>query len=108
MINREQYHRWKQEVWLPSLKVGDIVNDCRNKNLAVTEIRFEYRVTMPRWLRRILLWERFPIWVYEKADSLFYRLGFRKLTDAELVLEDGAYCSVMHCCDPVEYPKEFL
>ena len=52
-------------IWVNTLKVGDLVRDCRSKHLKIAEIGGE---------------------------------GY----DCQIVLEDGACCSAMNCCDPPE------
>ena len=71
--------------WGATLKVGDIVNDCRFRDIAIKEIvpcRYD-------GVRGALIGDGTEIFDYD------------------LRLEDGADCSLMHCCNhPDEVPDE--
>lgn len=57
-----KYRRAKRS-WAQSIKVGDIVCDCRYKHMRVVQ-KFDFD---------------------------------------DVKLEDGAHCSLIHCCDPVTH-----
>lgn len=88
-----------RHAWMSSLKVGDYIYDCRNKRLAIAVI---VEVQMPK-LRWPFLPDWLPVkaewWLMERYDALCHRFGWVRLVDKDLVLEDGAHCSAMSCCD---------
>jgi len=71
-IERQQIME-KLVEWAKSLKVGDIVCDCRYRHIKIAEIDGQ------------------------ESDNVY---------DIQLVLEDGACCSVINCCNPVDHEWE--
>jgi hypothetical protein len=93
----------KRRIWLRSLKVGEVVCDCRYKHLKIAEIERHYWAFSP--LSRFLpSW--LPLWVDDAWHRVAYALGFTTLGDCDLVLEDGAHCSAIACCHPADHEWE--
>lgn len=88
--------------WMADLKVGDTVCDCRFKHLRIAEIRENRWKVLPYWMLWVCL--TLPEWVGDRLEKLLLKaFGKEKLHDKELILEDGASCSALHCCDPVRH-----
>ena len=86
-----------------TVQVGDLVCDCRYRHLKVAEVRRIYAQTLGwYWLDRIVLWYWFPDSVRSK---IWQHWPWKEIVDANLVLEDGAGCSAVHCCDPVDHDE---
>lgn len=97
--------------WMRRLEVGDIVCDCRCKHLKIVEIEEcwvaprgkLYCFLTPRWL---------PNYFYHRLARLHAWLSrifeWEILHDVDLKLEDGAYCSAMHCCSPPDHEQEYV
>lgn len=109
MITKEEIAKYDAEKvkWLQTLRVGDIVCDCRYKHLKIAKIDEEY---FPRFHRYIVLIcyndlfsARMTDYAYEKISSLFKLLNLKKLSDIQLTLEDGSMCSGFHCCSPPDH-----
>lgn len=96
-------HKKKME-WVATLKVGDIVEDCRPEICTIKEIqedRFAPRwLLMPFWLYRILP-ERIAR-IEDWWENFLVEHGISKLSDKTLTMTDGRICSAFNCCDPVE------
>lgn len=96
--------------WMTSLKVGDTVCDCRFKHLKIATIEEHRVVRFPRWLRNFVFADWMPYSISNLLDDVFhwvsYKLGNVELIDKTVLLEDGAHCSVMNCCDPVTNHSE--
>ena len=100
----EKVYRAKLD-WVLSLKTGDTVNDCRGKNLKISEIYDN--LCLKRWTKKVIYFfplpDKLAFWL-EDMLSEFKSLTF--VSDRDLILEDGAHCSAMCCCDPVEENTE--
>jgi hypothetical protein len=59
---------------------------------------------------RVLCNDYVPVLLCDKIidwhESTFKRLGLVRVVDKDLILEDGAQCSAMHCCDPVDHEEK--
>lgn len=88
--------------WIATLKIGDVVCDCRCKHLAITEIGVEKYP--PLLIRRVLSY--FPDTMSERLESYVDRLGLTVLYDYQLQLEDGSRCSALSCCMPADDHEE--
>jgi hypothetical protein len=91
--------------WIKSLKVGDIVCDCRGKHLKIETIEEEYCNPIPKWLFELIYSEHIKIeysFILEGfLQKVFSKILAPKLYNKTLCLEDGAYCSALNCCvDP--------
>lgn len=90
--------------WIRDLEVGDSVCDCRYMHLRVVSLE-EMRYP-PNWLtwfpRKFLPWKLFDLSLW--FINLFTRLY--PVGDKDVVLEDGAHCSLLHCCDPIDHREE--
>ena len=64
-------------IWGASLKPGDMICDCRYKHIQIKSIAPEY------------------------GDEIYERV----VGDYQIETEDGRYCSLIHCCDPVDHPE---
>lgn len=95
--------------WVKSLQIGDEVCDCclnHQKIVGIWEC-YEY---VPAFIRRSYFY-CLPLWVPDRIDDLVYNtmawpfkfLGYRRLLDKDLILEDGSHCSAMSCCDPADH-----
>lgn len=99
--------------WAKSLKVGDTVCDCRFKHLKIKSVSDNTVVRMPDIVKRILFSDWMPMRISDWIDDIFCKvsrkIGNVEVVDRTLVLEDGANCSAMHCCDDAchtwEHPK---
>jgi len=94
--------------WMQSLKVGDYVCDCRYKHLSIVEIHEVRRVRFNRfWALFTYLGDfggEIYFWLCETlSENKFLSKIFSYVADKDLTLEDGANCSAMHCCDPVDH-----
>ena len=91
----------KSTEWISSLKVGDIVCDCRGKHLKIETIEEEYCNRIPQFLQKIAYHKYAPNFVEEVLWTICSKIVSPKLYDKILLLEDGAYCSAKNCCvDP--------
>ena len=94
--------------WVRSLRVGDVVEDCRYENVKITEIYPDYGPIMKNpinyivlvWLNYFKLFWPFTDWYDTKMRTRRIRF-FSHMYDAHLTLENGNGCSAMHCCDKV-------
>jgi hypothetical protein len=91
--------------WIKSLKVGDIVCDCRGKHLKIETIEEEYCNPIPKWLFELIYSEHIKLeysFILEGfLQKVFSKILAPKLYNKTLCLEDGAYCSAKNCCiDP--------
>lgn len=86
-MNREQ---------MLSLKVGDVVCDCRFKHLKIVEIHEEWWSSVPKWL----LWT--PLFLH----GLIEHFVPETLHDKRLVFEDGQSCSALNCVHAVPHDWE--
>ncbi len=72
-------------LWGATLRPGDIVNDCRYKDLKIKTITPCY---------------------YDGVRANLKGNG-KEIFDYDIILEDGANCSLMHCCNrPEDIPQE--
>lgn len=96
--------------WMRTLQVGDSVCDCRLQHLKITAIENHYTVKFPFFLRRIIFAEWVPYWIGNVFYDIFCwvsrKIGNVELIDKSLVLEDGAHCSAMSCCDNIAHTWE--
>jgi hypothetical protein len=95
----------KQLEWIKSLKVGDIVCDCRGKHLRIAALEEEYCNPIPKWLCSLIYSERLKLEYSFILEGFFQKIFSKilapELYDKTLCLEDGAYCSAKNCCvDP--------
>jgi hypothetical protein len=97
-------------IWMRSLKVGDIVCDCRYKHLAIKEIKDDVCPARPQWLLNIIYWEYWPTfldrtlyYLDDIIEKLYIKFGWVEVYDKALFLEDGGGCSAMNCCDRVPH-----
>lgn len=90
--------------WMLSIKIGDSVYDCRNQLHEIINVESH---KIARW--RVF----FPEWVHPAIEncandflSWFCMLiGWMEIIDKDVQLDDGAMCSVMHCCDSYDVDK---
>jgi hypothetical protein len=96
--------------WIKSLRVGDTVCDCRLRHIKIKSITNDTVVKFPRWLRNIIFANWMPMvignlmydvvcWISRKANRF-------EIADRTIVLEDGAQCSAMHCCDKDDHSHQ--
>jgi hypothetical protein len=87
----------KHDIWLRSLKVGDIICDCRCKHVRIKSIYDTYFAkTIPIIVDIFLYFDK-----YEWYDKICQKLGFIRWVDRDFELEDGYYCSGSSCAsDP--------
>lgn len=93
------YSNYEEKLdWAKTLKVGDVVNDCRDLNLRITCIRPERCIKL--WVLKLFANSFVPVGI-----SGFF-LGWAEKTkiltevcDFTLDLEDGAVCSALYCVD---------
>jgi hypothetical protein len=90
--------------WVKGLKVGDVIRDCRQRHVRISRIETDSIVPIAEWVRAILYASWLPFFIGNLLDYLYcwaaHKLGKVEVVDRSLVLEDGAYCSAMNCCDP--------
>lgn len=91
--------------WIKSLKVGDIVCDCRGKHLRIAALEEEYCNPVPKWLCSLIYSERLKLEYSFILEGFFQKIFSKilapELYDKTVCLEDGAYCSAKNCCvDP--------
>jgi len=103
------YYKQKMR-WVKSLRVGDVVCDCRYRHLTIKEMKPNRFPWMP-WLLRHLIFadwmpDRWSDWLDDKWEHLANRLHLTQLHDYYLVLEDGSGCSAFNCCSPVDHTVE--
>lgn len=96
--------------WVESLKIGDVVCDCRGRHLRIAEMRYQRFVR--DWIRKALMLPDSALSAVAGDDAWngFLRLAlklegfleksklFTKAYLTTLVLEDGAHCSPYACC----------
>lgn len=103
----QEYNEKSQYEWMKNLRVGDTVCDCRFKHITIASIHESYIVKFPNWLKNIVFADWMPFRIGNFLDDLFCmisrKIGNIELSDKDLVLEDGAHCSAMHCCNPPEH-----
>jgi len=95
--------------WVKSLEIGDEVCDCcfNHQKIISYYSCYEY---VPAFVRRSYFC-CLPLWVPDRIDDFIYNiitfpfkvLGYRRLLDKDLILENGMHCSAMHCCNPVDH-----
>jgi hypothetical protein len=100
---QQMYDEKFKLAWGSMRRRGDIICDCRYKHITIKEIKpTYYRVHhicnhIPQWLP-FFIW-----WLAEKIDEL---IDNKQIGDYDILLEDGACCSLMNCCDDVTTHKE--
>lgn len=103
--NAESKNYIAKAQWMSSLQVGDTVCDCRLQHLKIVTIEELHAVRFPRWLRNFVFADWMPYHISNILDDMFNwvsrKIGNVELIDKSIVLEDGAHCSVMSCCDPI-------
>lgn len=82
--------------WGQTLKAGDLIHDCRGKNVAIKSIGPVY--CTPSWFMKFLSYV--PTWIpyLNKLENVVTKY-FGQLSDFEIETEDGNYCSLIYCCD---------
>lgn len=104
MLDMKAIREYKRK-WALSLKVGDIVCDCKYRHIKIKSIKFCY--SPKKWIRKICY--RGPLWLVEFACWLFENRNIPFLTyawgDATVELEDGSFCSTLNCLDDIERCK---
>lgn len=90
-------------VWVKSLKIGDVVCDCKFKHQKIIDLNEESVVIYPLWLYNIIFSDLMPDWVGNFSDKVCRFFNLTRLTDKNLVLEDGNYCSAIHCCNKPDH-----
>lgn len=105
-MNTDNYEKSKEK-WIKTLRVGDIVCDCRELHLSIKTIELEY---CPRFtILRRLIWYLHMDWLDEylrKVPRNWFSKFFSEVCDAHITLTDGNSCSAFHCCDPVDHSWE--
>ena len=119
--------------WAKTLVVGDTVCDCRFRHMKIAQLDEEYHHTnfSAPIIRLIFkVYGLVPVknkhseWVDEhildpivfflidniildRVDPWLLKVGLtdRRTVDFTIVLEDGAQCSAMHCCDPADHEE---
>ena len=95
----------KRMNWIKSLKVGDIVCDCRYKHLKIKEITNEYRLAIP--VSVYIVFSYFPRWVERilcmMVEGIFHKLNLTEIRDRQIIMEDGHGCSADGCCDSPDH-----
>lgn len=96
--------------WMKSLKVGNVVCDCKFDHLTINKIEEVYMPKqMSTGLASIILHDKVPVQIVDAflliRDWFCSKLGIVELVDKDLYLEDGGWCSAIHCCDPVNHTE---
>jgi len=96
--------------WMRSLKVGDLVCDCRYLHKKIINISERKMVWYPRIVRMIMFHQHMPDKISDFFDDVwdftFRFLGITEVVDKDLTLEGGSCCSAMHCCDDADHEWE--
>jgi hypothetical protein len=103
-INHSKYNRRMN--WVKSLKVGDVVCNCRYKHLAIKEIYPIHHYWMPWIIRQIVFSNWMPMrisdWLDGKWEQLARKLGWKELYDYTLTFTDNTCCGAFDCCSKVD------
>jgi len=86
--------------WIKSLKVGDVVCDCRYRHLKIVDLTEER--WPPTFIEKAICHipnEKIINFLYWMCDVLRISILF----DKTLTLEDGNSCSAVYCCEPVDH-----
>lgn len=90
--------------------IGDYIEDCRGKILKIVNVTIEPCFPSLKLFRKIcykLLPFKYSTVIIYFVEDLFYCLGWYKIWDKHLLLEDGKECSARNCCSYVyELTKE--
>jgi hypothetical protein len=97
----------KHMKWVKSLKVGDVVCDCRYYHSTIKEIHPVRYGWMPGLVWSLINadWIHHDIsyWIDVQWDKLTNRLKLTELHDYNLTFEDGYGCSAFNCCGPIDH-----
>lgn len=105
MNGMSKKERKQKEKWAKSLKVGDIVCDCRCKHSPIKEISYDYRVI---YMGLYDLLDRLNL--LEPYTKLCKKIGFVRWPayGINILTEDEYSCSAMHCCsDPTTHEATY-
>jgi len=90
--------------------IGNYVEDCRGKMLKIVNINIEPSFPLLKSFRKIcwlILPFKFSMIVQSFVEDMFYYLGWFRIYDKDLLLEDGSECSARNCCSYIyELTKE--
>jgi hypothetical protein len=96
-----------KKIWIRSLKVGDIVCDCRYKHVAILSLKEEWAPIRLEWIRNIIGAKWMPNCIFDFLDMLYEKIcikfNYMEVVDKDLILEDGSGCSAMCCCDSPDH-----
>lgn len=82
-----------------SLKVGDMVYDCKDRYVKIVNITVENRPIWTLYRTLLFIFRFLPLGIYNSFESFLWSHLPQRIYDKELDFEDGFNCSAIHCAE---------